>query len=199
MTESKTQKTKRELLEAAQRVLIKDGYAVLSTRRIGEAASTQMSQIQYHFGSKEGLILALFEHMNDGLVERQGQTFNDPTLSVSQKWALACDYLDEDIASGYVRVLQELIAAGWSNPSIGNAVRCALSMWHELLTDLVAEATKKHGPLGPLSNEGMAALIASAFIGAEALILLGYEDRVHPIRQALRQVGVALEKLESAI
>ena len=72
-------------------------------------------------------------------------------------------------------------------------------MWHELLTDLVAEATKKHGPLGPLSNEGMAALIASAFIGAEALILLGYEDRVHPIRQALRQVGVALEKLESAI
>lgn len=194
---NKTQKTRFELLEAAQRVLVSDGYAGLSTRRIGEAAGTQMSQIQYHFGSKEGLILALFEHMNDGLVERQGLAFNDPTLTISQKWALACDYLDEDIGSGYVRVLQELIAAGWSNPSIGDAVRTALAQWHGLLADLVAEATKRHGPLGPLSNEGMAALIASAFIGAEALILLGYEDRVHPIRQALRQVGDALEKLES--
>jgi len=194
---SRTQKTKIELLEAAQRVLVSDGYAGLSTRRIGEAAGSQMSQIQYHFGSKEGLILALFEHMNGGLVARQGLTFNNPTLSVSQKWALACDYLDEDIASGYVRVLQELIAAGWSNPSIGDAVRSALAQWHGLLADLVAEATERHGLLGPLSSEGMAALIASAFIGAEALILLGYEDRVHPIRQALRQVGDALEKLES--
>jgi hypothetical protein len=37
--------------------------------------------------------------------------FDDVTPKVSEQWNRACDYLDEDIASGYVRILQELIAA----------------------------------------------------------------------------------------
>ena len=40
-----------------------------------------------------------------------------------QRWERACDYLDEDLASGYVRILQEMMAAGWSNPEIAAAVR----------------------------------------------------------------------------
>lgn len=188
--------TKHELLEAARQVLIRDGFSGLSTRRVAEAAGTQMSQIQYHFGSKEGMILALFQHLNDGLLERQAETFDNPDLSVSQKWFLACDYLEEDLASGYVRVLQELIAGGWSNPRIGDAVRAALGQWHELLTGLAREAFDGQSALGPFTPESIAALIASAFIGAEALILLGYEERIHPIRDALRQVGAALVTLE---
>ncbi len=117
--------TKCQLLDAAQQVLLEEGYAGLSTRRVAEAAGTQMSQIQYHFGSKEGMILALFENLNGQLIYRQTRTFENPELSVSEKWALSCDYLDEDIATGYVRVLMELTAAGWSNPAIGAAVRSA--------------------------------------------------------------------------
>lgn len=191
-------KTKVALIEAAQAVLTAEGFAGLSTRRIADSAGTQMSQIQYHFGSKEGIILALFKHMNAGLIERQALTFEDPNLTPSQKWKAACDYLDDDFASGYVRVLQELIAAGWSKESIGDAVRSALAQWHALLTDLVRTATDKHGQLGPFTNEALASLIASAFIGAEALILLGYEDRVYPIRKALRHVGDVLETLEKS-
>ena len=57
--------------------------------------------------------------MNVQLLQRQSDMFSDQTLTLSQKWELACDYLDDDLASGYVRVLQELWAAGWSNPEIG--------------------------------------------------------------------------------
>ena len=63
-----------ELLDAAQQVLLEEGYSGLSTRRVAEAAGTQMSQIQYHFGSKEGMILALFEYLNDQLIDRQTKT-----------------------------------------------------------------------------------------------------------------------------
>ena len=31
----------------------------------------------------------------------------------------ACDFLEDDLDSGYVRVLQEMIAAGWSNKELG--------------------------------------------------------------------------------
>ena len=42
----------------------------------------------------------------------------------------------------------------------------------------------------------MASLTASAFMGAEALILLGYEDNIHSIRDALRQVGELIALFE---
>ena len=32
-----------------------------------------------------------------------------------QRYEQACDFLEDDLESGYVRVLQEMIAAGWSN------------------------------------------------------------------------------------
>ena len=95
VTAERVQQTKREMLDAARLVLTRDGLANLSTRAVAQAAGTQMSQIQYHFGSKEGMILALFEDMNERLVYRQRDTFQNPDLTVSQKWFLACDYLED--------------------------------------------------------------------------------------------------------
>ena len=196
VTAERVLQTKRELLDAARTVLTRDGLGNLSTRAVAQAAGTQMSQIQYHFGSKEGMILALFEDMNLRLVDRQRETFEDPTLSVSQKWFLACDYLEEDLASGYVQVLQELIAAGWSNPRIAEVVRTGLSHWHDLIAGLASEFQEKHGSFAPFSPAEIAALVSSAFIGAEAFVLLGYEDKDHPVRTSLRRVGEVMAEIE---
>ncbi len=193
----RVQETKRELLSAAQQVLLTEGYSGLSTRRVAEAASTQMSQIQYHFGSKEGMILALFGYLNDQLIERQARTFDDPTLCVSEKWELSCDYLDEDIASGYVRVLMELTAAGWSNPAIGSAVRVAYAEWQAQIMKLARQLEEQTGSLGPFTSEDIAALVSAAFIGAEAAIMLDYETPDIPFRQALRRFGKIIEFFEA--
>ena len=196
VTAERVQETKRELLAAAQKVLLDEGYSGLSTRRVAEAANTQMSQIQYHFGSKEGMILALFEHLNEQLIDRQSKTFENPGLSVSEKWALSCDYLDDDIGSGYVRVLMELTAAGWSNPAIGAAVRAAYTQWRELILSLTCELKEKNGSLGPFSAEEIGALVSASFIGSEAAIMLGYESQEIPFRQALRRFGEVIEYFE---
>ncbi|OSQ52412.1 TetR/AcrR family transcriptional regulator [Marivita geojedonensis] len=196
VTAERVLQTKRELLDSARLVLTRDGFANLSTRAVAQAAGTQMSQIQYHFGSKEGLILALFEDMNTRLVHRQRETFENPDLTVSQKWFLACDYLEEDLASGYVQVLQELIAAGWSNPRIAGVVRSGLRHWHDLIEGLGREFQDKYGNFAPFNPSELAALVSSAFIGAEAFILLGYDDKDHPIRTALRRVGDVMAAIE---
>ena len=99
------------VLEAAKKVLRQKGYSKLSTRDVAAVAGVPLSQIHYHFGSKQGMVLALFEYLNSQLLERQNALFHDPSLALSAQWDRACDYLDEDVASGYVRVLQELIAA----------------------------------------------------------------------------------------
>ena len=51
--------TRGTILEAARNVLLQDGYAKLSTRRVAELADVPLSQIHYHFGSKQQLILAM--------------------------------------------------------------------------------------------------------------------------------------------
>ncbi|SMX23365.1 TetR/AcrR family transcriptional regulator [Boseongicola aestuarii] len=197
VTAERVKETKRELLDAAQQVLLEEGYSGLSTRRVAEAAGTQMSQIQYHFGSKEGMILALFEYLNDQLIDRQTKTFANPELNVSEKWALSCDYLDDDIGSGYVRVLMELTAAGWSNPAIGAAVRSAYADWRNLILTLTRQVEEKTGSLGPFSAEDIGALVSAAFIGSEAAIMLDYESPEIPFRQALRRFGKVIEFYES--
>ena len=185
------------LLEAAKKVLHQKGYSGLSTRDVAAAAGAPLSQIHYHFGSKQGLVLALFEYLNAQLLDRQNALFHDPALTLSQRWDRACDYLDEDIASGYVRVLQELIAASWADKAVAKIVRAGLMGWVTLLTDLARQAERQLGTLGPFSPEEVGALIGSAFVGAESAYLLGMEKQGAPVRQALRRVGDLIRAQEA--
>ena len=157
----------------------------------------RLSQIHYHFGSKQGMVLALFEHLNAQLLDRQNAMFSNPTLKLSEQWDLACDYLDDDIASGYVRVLQELIAAGFTDAEVAKVVRAGLIGWFDLITGLARKAERQFGGLGPFSAEEIGALIGSAFIGAESLYLLGAEKKGVPVRQALRRFGDLIRSAEA--
>jgi hypothetical protein len=113
-----------------------------------------------------------------------------------QRYERACDFLEDDLDSGYVRVLQEMIAAGWSNKELGNAVRELLNGWFALLADVARETEHRHGPLGPFTAEEAATLIGSAFFGSEALLLLGFDREQLPIRASLRRIGVMIRQLE---
>ncbi len=181
--------TKTVLLEAAKSVLRQSGYSKLSTRDVASVAGVPLSQIHYHFGSKQGMVLALFEYLNAQLLDRQSLLFSDTSLKLSEQWDRACDYLDEDIVSGYVRVLQELIAASWADAPVAKVVRAGLMGWLNLIADLARRAERELGGLGPFSAEEVAALVGCAFIGAESHYLLGVEKRGIPVRQSLRRFG----------
>src|SRR5262252_6676468 len=124
------------VLEAAKKVLRQNGYSKLSTRDVAAAAGVPLSQIHYHFGSKQGMVLAL-----------------------SQQWDRACDYLDEDIASGYVRVLQELIAASWADSPVAKVIQAGVMSWFKLLVELARRAEREFGGLGPFTADEVAALV----------------------------------------
>jgi hypothetical protein len=88
-----------------------------------------------------------------------------------------------------------MIAAGWSNPELGDAVRELVGGWFALLTEVSREAEQRHGPLGPFPADEIGALVGAAFIGAEALLLLGFDRKVLPIRSALRRFSVVIRQL----
>jgi AcrR family transcriptional regulator len=187
--------TRALITDAARCRLLADGYAGLSTRKVAEEAGVPVSQLHYHFGSKGGLILALFEEENRRRLDRQRSMYAED-LPLWRRYEQACEFLEDDLDSGYVRVLQEMVAAGWSNAEIGTAVHELLGGWFALLAAVAGEAERRYGPIGPFTATEVATLVASAFFGSEALLLLGFDREALPVRSALRRVGVLIRQLE---
>ena len=156
-----------------------------------------LSQIHYHFGSRQNLVLALLAAENERLLVRQADMLR-AEAPLWKQWEQACDFLEDDLASGYVRLLQEMAAAGWSDGEIAAAVRDLLRGWFDLLTETVRSASDRIGGLGPFIEREIAVLAGVAFLGTEELILLGFDEGDLPTRSALRRVGDALRSLEDA-
>jgi hypothetical protein len=90
-----------------------------------------------------------------------------------------------------------MIAAGWSNPEIAVAARRVLAGWYELLTSVATEAAERFGGLGPFEPAEVATLIGNAFLGSEALLLLGFDRHQLPIRASLRRVSELIRAAEA--
>ena len=187
--------TRGAILAAARSCLLADGYANLSTRRVADAGEVPLSQIHYHFGSKQQLILAVLDAENARRLERQAEMYAGPE-PLSRQWERACDFLEVDLESGYVRILQEMIAAGWSDPEVASAVRGMIGGWFTLLADVARREGARTGGLGPFTPEEVAALMGLPFLGAEAQILLGFPESEIPARSALRKIGSVIRQLE---
>lgn len=191
-----TADTRATIVAAARARLLGDGYANLSTRAVAEVAEVPLSQIHYHFGSKRQLILAVLERENERLLDRQREMF-EASEPLWVRWELACDFLDADLDSGYVRILQEMIAAGWSDAEVAAAVREMTGGWYRLLADVARREQARGVDLGPFTPDEVAALMGTPFIGAEELILLGVTESTLPIRSALRKVGAILRQIST--
>jgi AcrR family transcriptional regulator len=164
---------------------------------VAEMAGVPLSQIHYHFGSKLQLILAVLAVETERLLDRQRAMFETPE-PLWVRWERACDYLDTDVASGYVRILQEMIAAGWSDAEVAASVRDTVGGWYRLLAEVARREEAQGADLGGFTPDEVAALMGMPFQGAEVLILLGVTEDTLPMRSALRKVGVILRRLAEA-
>jgi len=140
-------------------------------------------------------VLAVLAAQNERLLERQASMYAGPE-PLWRQWERACEFLETDLESGYVRILQELIAAGWSDPELAASVRELLAGWYGLLTEVARREAELTGALGPFTPEETAALMGLPFLGAEAMILLGFTEAELPARSALRKIGDVIRGAE---
>ena len=163
------------IVEAASRCLIERGGAAFSTRGVATAAGVNQSLIHYYFGTKERLMLAVLERINRGLVKRQREMYDAPT-SFADKWAQACRYFEQDLASGFVRLLMELTALGVSNPAIGDEVKKVWADWGGLIDRAAREALDRFG-IRSVPPEIVGTYVTGFWKGMELDIMLGSPER----------------------
>ena len=64
--------TREALISSATELFSAQGFSSVSTRELAERSGINQALIGYHFGNKEGLYLAVFEHIRDRVRERVG-------------------------------------------------------------------------------------------------------------------------------
>jgi AcrR family transcriptional regulator len=191
------QATRDRIIEAARAVLIAEGHANASTRAVAEQAGVRLSLVHYHFGGKQGLLLEVLQRENEQLLERQRELYASPG-PLAEKWRIACDLLDEDVGSGYVRLLWELWSAGLADPELAEGWRAAMAGWRDLLTDVFAAWAEQIDGELPLSPRALASFTANLFQGIEVEMLAGVPEGEAPHREVLDAVGALIAQAEAA-
>jgi AcrR family transcriptional regulator len=188
--------TRLRILDAAREVLAERGYSGASTRAVADRAGVPLSLVHYHFGDKRSLLVDVLERENDRLLERQQALYDEPGR-LAEKWRTACAYLDEDIRSGYVRVLWELWAAGLADDALAERWRAATAGWRDLLTSVFERWAEQIDRELPFRPRALASLVANVFQGMEVELLAGVSEDDSPHREVLEVLGDLIARTEA--
>lgn len=184
--------TAERVLQGAIRVLKRDGFAALSARTIAAEAGTNLALLNYYYGSKEQLLLAIFEKLDEELLDRQRQMYDDLGVSLAEKWRRAVAFYRRDLTDGYVRILQELTAYGYSNAIIGERVRRRVARWRDLIESTV-RAHRRELSIS-VDPKLLASAVVSFWYGVEVQHLVGASERETRSFELLDEVGRWLER-----
>lgn len=187
--------TRAAILRAARDRLVEVGYANLNVRDIAREAGVNHALIGYHFHGKQQLVLAVLDLANRQLLDRQERMYQG-TASASQQWQQACDFYEEDLQSGFVRLLMELMGASFHDHELRREFVPRLSQWHRLVEVAVREFIKTSGVDLPVSAEAISAWIVWFWTGMEASMMLGIDEKEGHQREALAAMSQLLKSVE---
>ena len=185
--------TKSKILEAAYRRLAQEGYAALSMREIAKDAGVNHALINYHFRTKDQLVIEVLDAANRRLLARQSAMYRGPG-SFAEKWSEARRFYESDLASGFVRVQAELWAASLANAELREKFLPRVLAWKQLVLDAVREAmaaAESHGVTLPpaITAEVVACWISQFWLGMEWADLLD-------VKQERAMHGAALDAVQ---
>jgi AcrR family transcriptional regulator len=193
--------TRERILDATFRRLVSEGYAALSVREIARDAGVNHALINYHFRSKDQLVIDVLDAVNQRLLSRQASMYESGG-GFAQKWANARRFYEDDLASGFVRLQAELWAASLANPGLREKFLPRLLAWKRLVLGAVREAVAALQASGtklppPFTPEVIACWISEFWLGMEFADLLGVKEEQLQHRAALDAMQWLLESLDA--
>lgn len=193
--------TRERILDATFRKLVTDGYAALSVREIAKDAGVNHALINYHFRSKDQLVIDVLDAVNQRLLARQ-QAMYEGGGGFAQQWASARRFYEDDLASGFVRLQAELWAASLADAGLREKFLPRLLAWKKLVLGAVREAVSALQADGsklppPITPEVIACWISQFWLGMEFVDLLGVKEERAQHRAALDAVQWLLERIDA--
>ncbi len=171
--------TRERIMEAALDTLREEGFAGTTARSIAARGSFNQALIFYHFGSVSNLLLEAFRRTSEAQVARYREAAATVT-SLSDLVEIARRLHAEDLESGAVTAVTQLMAAAASDPDLGRAILDRFEEWMRLVQDALSRSVEAH-PLGGIVPPREAAYAISAmFLGIELMTRLAPERSEAP-------------------
>ena len=70
---SKDSETRTALLDAAEQMMVDEGYAAVTSRRVADKAGVNAGLVYYYFGTMDELFLSVFRRRAEWMLERQAE------------------------------------------------------------------------------------------------------------------------------
>lgn len=81
---------RRRILDAAEEIMLKEGYAAVSSRSVAAEAGIQAPLVHYYFATLDDLFVAVLQRRSGRNVERMAEALADPQ-PLRAWWTLAAD------------------------------------------------------------------------------------------------------------
>lgn len=136
------------ILKAARNVLIEEGAAAFTIRRVAAACGLRIGNVSYHFPRKEMLVQVLLDDIMEHYDAKLEVNVRQPDLTDEDRLRLIITMCLEDISTKRTtRLFTELWALANHNDFIAERVRTFYSRVHEVIGEYIR-------PLNPaLSDE----------------------------------------------
>ena len=160
--------TRRALIEAAVKVLKSRGFNGASARAIATEAGVNQALVFYHFGTVAELLLAALDEVSTHRLRRYSTDLAE-VMDPASLIALATKVFREDIDSGDISVLAEMIAGSSSNPELGAEVAKRIAPWKDFASAAIESGFTASGlasllPMGEASHA-----VVAVYLGLEML------------------------------
>jgi AcrR family transcriptional regulator len=160
--------TRGRVVAAALEALKTKGYAGASTRAIAAIGGFNPGLIFYYFDSLDDLLVAALAESSGERLDRYRAAVEEAD-SLQRLLEVLGEIYGDDVASGHIRVVSELVGASVSRPELAERVVALMQPWLELAESTVAEVLKD-SPLRELAGPRDLAFAAVTFyLGANLL------------------------------
>ena len=158
--------TRSRIVNAALQTLRANGIAGISARTIARHGGFNQALIFYHFGSLDGLLVAVARRESKRRSELYAPALRE-VASLPELVAVARRLHDEEFAAGTVAALTQMLAGAVGSDELARGIWDALEPW----TDIVGETIERLLGTSPYG----AALPAGDLTTAVAALFLGIE------------------------
>jgi AcrR family transcriptional regulator len=167
-TRARAGATRARIVEAALQALRDEGIAGISARGIARHGGFNQALIFYHFGSVEGLLVAVAQRESERRSALYAPALAEVT-TLSELVGVARRLHDEEFQEGTVAALTQMLAGAVGSEELSRGIADALRPW----TGLVGETIDRllaGTPFGDvLPRDDLTSGIAALFLGIELL------------------------------
>jgi AcrR family transcriptional regulator len=190
--------TKARIIEAALETLKEQGFAGATARGIARRGGFNQALIFYHFGTLNGLLLSALDDTSSRRMAAYNELLEEAG-SVQDLVAAAIRIYREDLDSGHITVLSEIIAGSLSHRELGPEVVARMEPWIDFAETALTRFTEGTPLAQLLPSRELAFAIVAFYLGIEMLNHLdGNRQRAEALFQIASDMSALITPLMGA-